>query len=195
MERLLIESCPTKKEGAERRIRPDVMRRIAIAFSVVVAATPFLAGRGSSRFPPSGAVINKQHNKGFRLSSDAIIEERSLKLEGHMLVTGKKVETIVDDDEGLSSFYVAWLEAGGYFSVEKESGENVIYVELNDQSNGFYSKTVKYTIADRRIKFRLSDDEYFDRPNRINEIEIVIPDEGFNIKEISTCLKFIFGSA
>jgi hypothetical protein len=44
-----------------------------------------------------------------------------------MLVTGKQIETIIDDDEGLSSFYVRWSDAGGYFSVARESGEDAIY--------------------------------------------------------------------
>lgn len=117
-----------------------------------------------------------------------------MKSEGHMLVTGKKVETFIDDDEGLSSFHVAWLDAGGYFSVAIESGENIIYCELNNQSNGFYSKTVKHTITGRRIKFWVSDDEYFDRSNRINEIEIVIPDK-FDIGEVSSCLEHVFRMA
>jgi hypothetical protein len=111
-----------------------------------------------------------------------------------MFVTGKKVETIVDDDEGLSSFYVTWLDAGGYFSVAIEWGEGPIYCEVNDQANGFYSKTVTYTMTDRKIRFRVSDDEYFDRSNRINEIEVAIPEKEFDLKEISSCLKFIFGS-
>jgi len=169
------------------------MRRIVIAFSFVAAA-PVLAGRGNNGFEPSpGAAISKEDNKRFGLSSDVVIEGRLLEPEVHMLVTGKKVETIVDDDEGLSSFHVAWLEAGGYFSVAIEQGGDEIYCELNDQANGFYSNTVNYTITDRRIKFRVSDDEYFDRPNRINEIEIVIPDKEFDIEEISSCLKVIFG--
>jgi hypothetical protein len=47
----------------------------------------------------------------------------------------------------------------------------------------------------RRIKFWVSDDEYFDKTNRINEIDIVIPDKDFDIKEISSCLEFIFSTA
>src|SRR5215475_13758556 len=112
-----------------------------------------------------------------------------------MLVTGKNIETIVDDGEGLSSFYVAWLDAGGYFAVDIENGDNTIFCEFNDQSNGFYSKTVKYAMNGRRIKFWVSVDEYFDRKNRINEIDIVIPDKEFDIKEISSCLEFIFSTA
>ena len=113
-----------------------------------------------------------------------------------MLITGKKVETIVDDDEGQSSFYVTSLDAGeGYFCVVRENGEDLIYCELNDQSNGFYSKTVKYTITGRRIKFWVSDGEYFDRSNRINEVEIAIPDKEFDMEEISSCLKFVIGKA
>jgi hypothetical protein len=57
--------------------------------------------------------------------------------ENAMLITVRKVETIVDDDDRLSSFFASWLEAGGYFSVAKERGEYVIYCEFNDQSNGF----------------------------------------------------------
>jgi hypothetical protein len=108
-----------------------------------------------------------------------------------LLVAGKKVETIVDDNEGLVSFHVAWQDAGGYFLVSRERGEPQIYCELNDQANGFYSKTVKYSIDDRKIKFVVSNDEYFDAINGINEIEVVIT-EGLDMGEISSCLEFIF---
>jgi hypothetical protein len=173
------------------------MRSLAITLSVVVIVISVFTNQSNTWFElPSGAVINKQESERSGLLPDAvIIEEQHRKSGGHMLVTAKNVETIVDDDEGLSSFYVAWLDAGGYFSVAKESGEEFIYCELNDQSNGFYSKTVKYTITGRRIKFWVSDDEYFDRSNRINEIEIVIPDKEFDIERISSCLEFIFGKA
>ena len=173
------------------------MRSIAITLSVAVIMAPVFTGQGDNRPDlPSEAVINKQNGKRFGLSPDAVIVgEQRRESGGQMLVTAKKVETIVDDDEGLSSFYVAWLDAGGYYSVARERGEDVIYCELNDQSSGFYSKTVKYTITGRRIKFWVSDDEYFDGPNRINEIEIVIPDKVGDIEQISSCLKFIFGTA
>jgi hypothetical protein len=108
-----------------------------------------------------------------------------------LLVAGIKVETIVDDNEGLVSFHVAWQDAGGYFLVARERGETQIYCELNDQANGFYSKTLKYSIDDRKIKFVISNDEYFDAINGINEIEVVIP-EGLDMGEISACLEFIF---
>jgi hypothetical protein len=110
-----------------------------------------------------------------------------------MVIKGKHVETIVDDDEGLSSFYATSLDpAEGYFCVAIVSGDNLIYCELNDQSNGFYSKTVKYTMTGRRITFRVFDDEYFDSSNRLNEVEVAIPDKEFDLEEIASCLKFIF---
>jgi hypothetical protein len=111
-----------------------------------------------------------------------------------MSVAATTVETVVDDGEGLSSFCASLDPGEGYFCISIENGKNVIYCELNDQSLGFYSETVKYESAERKINFWTSGDEYFDRSDFINEIEVVIPDM-FDMEEIGSCLKFIFDMA
>jgi hypothetical protein len=112
-----------------------------------------------------------------------------------MRIAAKTVETIVDDDEGLSSLHVAWLDAGGYFSVARERGQDAIYCELNDQSQAFYSRTVRYAMSGRNVRFWVSGDEHFDGSGRIKDIEVVIPDGALDLEGISSCLRAIFGAA
>jgi hypothetical protein len=79
-----------------------------------------------------------------------------------MYVIGREVETVVEDDDGFSAFYVKWLDGDGYFLVAKKREDAQIYCEFNDKSNGFISDTVTYTIRNSSIIFRVSGGETFD---------------------------------
>jgi hypothetical protein len=102
----------------------------------------------------------------------------------------KKIDIIVDDDEGLTSFFAKWSEIGDYFCVASDPKECDLYCEFCDQSNGFYSKTLSYSFDEKYLSFYLKDEEYFSAIDRIQKITISIPDN--KIKDTLSCMSILF---
>jgi hypothetical protein len=102
----------------------------------------------------------------------------------------KEVDIIVDDDEGLTSFFAEWSDIGGYFCITNDPEECDLYCEFCDQSNGFYSKTLLYSFNEKNITFYLKGEEYFSVIDKIKKITISIPDD--KIKDTLSCMNILF---
>jgi hypothetical protein len=86
-----------------------------------------------------------------------------------------KIETIFDDDEGVTSFCVWWGNVGSYLSIDYEKEDAKIYCEYGDQSNGFYPTYLRYEINNNVINFILEGTEFFSKKEKNQKISIEIP--------------------
>jgi hypothetical protein len=96
----------------------------------------------------------------------------------------------MDDDEGMTSFFAQWSEIGGYFCIANDTDESELYCEFCDQSNGFYSKTISYSLFEDKVVFHLGQNEIFSLAVNIKEVTIFFP-QGRK-KEIVSCLSRLF---
>lgn len=101
------------------------------------------------------------------------------------------VEVIRDDEEGLTSLCVRWCDIGGYLCVARDPDEEGLYCEYCDQSNGFYSKTIRSKWLNDCIAFELGGIESFSATERIQQLRIRVEARR---EEIGQCIELLFSS-
>jgi hypothetical protein len=114
----------------------------------------------------------------------------------HPAFTASEVQMAIDDDEE-DSYVFLRLAEGGYFDVGSNPGMDAVYCEFLDQANGFESRTVRYEIGSRKVRFSVSGDEYFEPSNRIQRLDVLIPEDVVDMSPVEACLAAVFdaGSA
>ncbi len=99
---------------------------------------------------------------------------------------------MVNDEETLSSF-CAWFKEGGYLVLARQLDTTQIYVEFQDQGNGYYPKSISYCIQLPYIIFSLKPPELFSEKSQFKKILIEISAKKMALAETKKCLKSIFG--
>lgn len=107
-------------------------------------------------------------------------------------IEATRVELIVDDDEGFHSFHAVSTKPRGFLSLARSSEEPGIYCELNDQSQGFRSRTVSYELRAQLVIITVTAPESFESRRSTQRIEVRLP-PGTSAAEVVTCLRAVFG--
>lgn len=106
-----------------------------------------------------------------------------------------KIETITDDEDGLSSLCVWWGMIGEYIALAREVTASEIECEYGDQINSFHPKTLIYQLGKRELILQLKGNEFFDHDKRIQEMIIDLGGFTASWNEIKGCLQSIFFKA
>jgi hypothetical protein len=116
-------------------------------------------------------------------------------------IVATTIDLVVDDDEGIRSFFAKSAKPRRYLALARGSGDRGVHCELDDQRNGFSSATVRYSIAARIVRFVVSGRERFDAQNaqnaqnaqkRVRLVEVRVP-EKIKMSAVQACLGAIFG--
>ena len=107
------------------------------------------------------------------------------------------IEVIIDDEDGLSSFFVKWGVSGvsgQYISIAREDGNENVYCELFDQVNGseFNPSLLRFYYSNKTLVFEVAPPETFVKGLEKRSIEIDLSGVQFDENELVACLKHLF---
>jgi hypothetical protein len=98
----------------------------------------------------------------------------------------------VDDEDGVNSLFFEY--SNGYFSISKIDEDEELYIEFDDQSNGFYSSIdfVQYCYTNGEIEF-LFDEELIKKHTIFKKITLYFqPLNNKKFEDFKKVLKNIF---
>jgi len=98
----------------------------------------------------------------------------------------------LDDEDGVNSLFFEYND--GYFTISRMDEDEDLYIEMNDQSNGFYSSIdfVQYCYENGEIEF-FFDEELIEKYNIIKDITLYFqPLDNNKFEDFKKTLKNIF---
>lgn len=108
-----------------------------------------------------------------------------------LILEATRVELIVDDDEGFHSFHAVATRPRRFLSLARSSEEPEVYCELNDQSQGFRSRTVSYELRFPIVTFTVEAPESFELGHATRRVDVRLPPTT-SAAEVATCLRAVF---
>ncbi|NOU26801.1 MAG: hypothetical protein HOO96_02750 [Polyangiaceae bacterium] len=112
-------------------------------------------------------------------------------MRASVMLRASKVDLIIDDDEGLTSFYASSARPRGHLALTRSGADGHLHCELDDQGNGFRSRTLTYRLDQRTVVFTVRAPEGFDRARLVREVEVLLPPRA-NLEKVRACLLALF---